>query len=302
MRRRIRLGGQPPAPVVYAGLALGVSAVSSAAVIIRLADAPSLTIAAYRLALASMIVVPLGLAFEWGALRSLTLRQWGIVLVAAISLAAHFAFWIASLEHTSVASSVVIVTANPVLVAIGAALFLRERSSMRVMAGIAVALVGGVVIAVGDWDLGDRRLFGDFLAFLGAVAVAGYYIAGKSLRERLSILGYIAPVYGTAALILVVAALATGARLTGFGVEVYGWLVLLAVMPQLVGHSSLNWSLGYLPATLVATAVMAEPVVASLLAWAVLDETPPVSSVAGGALVLVGVFTTLTGGRPRLKA
>ena len=300
--RRIRLGGQPPPLVVYGGLALGVSAVSSAAVIIRLADAPSLTIAAYRLVLAAVVVVPLGLAFEWGALASLTRRQWGLVLAAAVSLAAHFAFWIASLEHTSVASSVVIVTANPVLVAIGAALFLRERSSPRVLAGIGVALAGGVVIAVGDWDLGDRRLFGDLLAFLGAVAVAGYYIAGRSLRERLSILGYIAPVYGLAAVILVAAALATGARLTGFGVEVYGWLVLLALVPQLVGHSSLNWSLGYLPATLVATAVMAEPIGASVLAWAVLDEAPPAASVAGGALVLAGVFTTLTGGRPRLKA
>ncbi|MCY4625044.1 MAG: DMT family transporter [Chloroflexi bacterium] len=302
MRRRIRLGGQPPPFVVYGGLALGVSAVSSAAVIIRLADAPSLTIAAYRLALAAIVVVPLGLAFEWGALWSLTRRQWGLVLAAAVCLAAHFAFWIASLEHTSVASSVVIVTSNPVMVAIGASLFLRERSSPRVLAGIAVAVAGVVVIAVGDWDLGDRRLFGDFLAFLGAVAVAGYYIAGRSLRERLSILGYIAPVYGAAAVILVAAALATGSRLTGFDVEVYGWLMLLALLPQLVGHSSLNWSLGYLPATLVATAVMAEPVGASLLAWAVLDEAPPVASVAGGALVLVGVFTTLTGGRARLKA
>lgn len=302
MRGRIRLGGQPPAFVVYGGLALGVSAVSSAAVIIRLADAPSLTIAAYRLALASAVVVPLGLAFEWGALTSLTRRQWGLVLAAAVCLAAHFAFWIASLEHTSVASSVVIVTSNPVMVAIGAALFLRERNSPRMVAGIAVAVAGGIVIAVGDWDLGDRRIFGDLLALLGAVAVAGYYIAGRSLRERLSILGYVAPVYGTAAVILAAAALATGSPFTGFDVEVYGWLLLLAMLPQLVGHSSLNWSLGYLPATLVATAVMAEPIGASLLAWAVLDEAPPVTTAAGGALVLAGVFTTLTRARPRLKA
>ena len=228
MRRRIRLGGYPPPLVVYGGLALGVSAVSSAAVIIRLADAPSLTIAAYRLVLASIIVVPLGMALEWGALRSLTRRQWGLVFAAAVCLAAHFAFWITSLEHTSVASSVVIVTSNPVLVAIGAAVLLRERTSARALAGVGVAIAGGVVIAVGDWDLGDRRLYGDLLALGGAVAVAGYYIAGRSLREQLSILGYIAPVYGTAAVLLSAAALATGAQLTGFDVEVYGWLVLLA--------------------------------------------------------------------------
>ena len=238
------------------------------------------------------------MVFEWGALRSLTRRQWGLVFASAVCLAAHFAFWITSLEHTSVASSVVIVTSNPVLVAIGAAVLLRERTSARALAGVGVAIAGGVVIALGDWDLGDRRLYGDLLALGGAVAVAGYYIAGRSLRERLSILGYIAPVYGTAAVLLAVAALATGSQLTGFDVEVYGWLVLLAALPQLVGHSTLNWSLGYLPATLVATAVMAEPVGASLLAWAVLDEAPPVTSVAGGALVLVGVFTTLVGEPP----
>ena len=152
----------------------------------------------------------------------------GLVFAAAVCLAAHFAFWITSLEHTSVASSVVIVTSNPVLVAIGAAVLLRERTSARAMAGVGLAIAGGVVIAVGDWDLGDRRLYGDLLALGGAVAVAGYYIAGRSLRERLSILGYIAPVYGTAAVLLAAAALATGAQLTGFDVEVYGWLVLLA--------------------------------------------------------------------------
>ena len=301
MRGRVRLAGQPPPLVVYGGLALGVSVVSSAAVLIRLADAPALTIAAYRLSLAAMVVVPLGLATEWGALRALTRRQWGLVLASAVCLAAHFTFWITSLEHTSVASSVVIVTSNPILVALGASALLREQSSPRVLAGIGAATAGGVVIALGDWGLGDRRLFGDLLALGGAVAVAGYYIAGRSLRERLGLFGYVAPVYGVAAVLLLAAALATGTQMTGFTVEVYGWLLLLALLPQLVGHTSLNWSLGYLPATLVATAVMAEPVAASLLAWAVLDEAPPVFSVAGGALVLAGVFTTLLGGRPRLK-
>ncbi|MQG76491.1 MAG: DMT family transporter [SAR202 cluster bacterium] len=286
---------RPTALMVYAGLALGVSAVSSAAVLIRLADAPALTIAAYRLVLASIVVVPIGLATDWSALRSLTLKQWGLAAVSAACLAAHFAFWITSLEHTSVASSVIIVTANPILVAIGARLVLREAASPSVMVGIGMALFGGLVITVGDWDLGDRRLYGDFLAFLGAVAVAGYYIAGRSLRERLSLFGYIAPVYGGAAVILLVVVAVTGTAMTGFSLETYSYLALVGVLPQLVGHSSLNWSLGYLPATLVATAVMAEPVGATLLAWVVLDEAPPVATVAGGALVLSGVYVALRG-------
>ena len=295
MRFLIQTKKRPTALMVYAGLALGVSAVSSAAVLIRLADAPALTIAAYRLVLASIVVVPIGLFTDWSALRLLTLKQWGLAAVSAACLAAHFAFWITSLEHTSVASSVIIVTANPILVAIGARLLLREAASPSVMVGIGMALFGGLVITVGDWDLGDRRLYGDFLAFLGAVAVAGYYIAGRSLRERLSLFGYIAPVYGGAAVILLVVVMVTGTAMSGFSLETYGYLALVGVLPQLVGHSSLNWSLGYLPATLVATAVMAEPVGATLLAWVVLDETPPVATVAGGALVLSGVYVALRG-------
>lgn len=286
---------RPTVLMVYAGLALGVSAVSSAAILIRLADAPALTIAAYRLALASIVVVPIGLVTDWSALRSLTAKQWGLAAVSAACLAAHFAFWITSLEHTSVASSVILVTANPILVAIGARLILRERASPSIMIGIGMALFGGLVITVGDWGLGDRRLYGDFLAFLGAVAVAGYYIAGRSLRERLSLFGYVAPVYGGAAVILLAVVMATDTAMSGFSLETYGYLALVGVLPQLVGHSSLNWSLGYLPATLVATAVMAEPVGATLLAWVVLGEAPPVATVAGGALVLSGVYVALRG-------
>jgi drug/metabolite transporter (DMT)-like permease len=286
---------RPTVFMVYAGLALGVSAVSSSAVLIRLADAPSLTIAAYRLVLASIVVVPIGIATDWSGLRALTAKQWGLAAVSAACLAAHFAFWITSLEHTSVASSVIIVTANPILVAIGARLLLRESASLLVMIGIGMALVGGLVITVGDWNLGDSRLYGDFLAFLGAVAVAGYYIAGRNLRERLSLFGYVAPVYGGAAAILLAVVVVTGTPMTGFTLETYGYLTLTGVVPQLVGHTSLNWSLGYLPATLVATAVMAEPVSATLLAWVVLDEAPAVATVAGGALVLSGVFVALRG-------
>ena len=118
---------------------------------------------------------------------------------SALCLAFHFAFWIASLSHTSVASSVVIVTANPILVAIAAHVLLRESLTRSTAAGIGVGLAGGVVIALGDWDLGDRRLYGDGLALLGAAAVAGYYIIGRDLRREMPVLAYVAPVYGLAA-------------------------------------------------------------------------------------------------------
>jgi drug/metabolite transporter (DMT)-like permease len=262
-------------------------------VLIRLAEAPALTVAAYRLGLASLVVVPLGLATGRRQWRGLGLRQWGLALASAACLALHFAFWIASLERTSVASAVVIVTANPILVALAGRLLLGERAPARVMAGIALGLAGGLVIAVGDWDRGGSHLSGDGLALLGALAVTGYYVAGRSLRARLSLWGYVAPVYGGAALLLLLAVGITGAPLRGFPPQTYGYLLLVALVPQLLGHSSLNWALGYLRATLVAVAVMAEPVGATLLAWAVLNEAPPVLSVVGGAFILAGVSLAL---------
>ncbi len=283
----------PSRAVLYSGLSLGAVSVSSAAALIRLAAAPALTVAAYRLGLASLIVVPLGLVTAHRQLRALTLRQWWAAAASAVCLALHFGFWITSLGHTSVASSVIVVTSNPLLVAIAARVFLGERTSPRVIGGVALGLVGGAVIGVSDGALGGTRLFGDAMAMLGAVAVTGYYIAGRRLRERLPLLGYVTPVYGGAALLLLAAALVDGAPLSGFPSKTYGFLVLVALVPQVLGHSSLNWALGYVRAVMVAVVIMSEPVGATLLAWAVLGEAPPPLVVLGGAFILGGVFLAL---------
>ena len=278
---------------MYGGLALGVTSVSFAAVLIRLAEAPALAVASYRMALASVILVPLVLVVARDSLRAMTPRAWGLAVASATCLALHFGFWIASLGHTSVASSVVIVTANPILVALAARLLLREPTPQRVALGIGLGVVGGLVIALGDWNIGGERLYGDGLAFLGAVAVTGYYIIGRDLRGRLPVLAYVGPVYAFAALFLLLAALFSDTPLRGFSGETYLYLVIIAMVPQLLGHSSLNWALGHLRATLVAVAVMAEPVGATLLAWVILGETPPVTALVGGALILAGVYYAL---------
>ena len=252
-----------------------------------------MAIASYRLGIAAVLLLPVAIALDRTRLLALSGREKLLMGASALCLALHFAFWIASLSHTSVASSVVIVTANPILVAIAAHVLLRESLTRSTAAGIGLGLAGGVVIALGDWDLGDRRLYGDGLALLGAAGVAGYYIIGRDLRRSMPVLAYVAPVYGLAAVVLLASAGATGAALGGFSSETYLYLVLLALVPQLLGHSSLNWALGHLPATLVAVAVMAEPVGATLLAWAILDETPPVTAVAGGVLILLGVYLAL---------
>jgi drug/metabolite transporter (DMT)-like permease len=294
--RRRSVGG-PGRARLYGGLGVGAVSVSSAAVLIRLAAAPALSVAAYRLGLAALVVAPLGLITAHRQLRALTPRQWLAALASAACLALHFGFWITSLGHTSVASSVIIVTANPILVALAARPLLGERTPLGVMAGVALGLVGGGIIALSDWDLGGGRLFGDAMALLGAGAVTGYYIAGRSLREHLPLLGYVAPVYGGAALLLLLAAGLSGAPLSGFSSQTYGLLLLVAVVPQLLGHSSLNWALGYVRAVTVAVVVMSEPVGATLLAWAVLGEAPGPLVLLGGLFILSGVYLALRGQR-----
>lgn len=215
-----------------------------------------------------------------------------MVAVAALSLALHFWLWTASLERTSVTSAAVLVTANPLLVAVASWLFLGEPMQRKVLAGIAVAMAGGVVIAIGDSSR-EGELLGDLLAFLGAVSIVGYLLAGRRLRSHVSLLPYTSLVYGGTAVLLLAATLVAGEPFTGYTRGTYGAILLLALIPQVVGHSLLNWSLAHVTGTVVAVAVMAEPVIASLLAIPILDETPNVTSVSGGLLILTGIYVTM---------
>ena len=276
--------------VLYSVVTAGVLAVSTAAVLIRLADAPALAIAVYRLSLASLVVVPLAAARDAEGLRSLNLSQFLWCMASALALAVHFAAWFASLEHTSVASSVVLVTTSPLLVAAVSHLAYRERLTRAVAGGIALGVAGGLVLAQGDRAAGGGELYGDFLALIGAAASGTYFLIGRRVRRTISNVSYIALVYPGSAVALAMAVLVTGTPMTGFSAGTYWMILLLTLVPQLVGHSSLNWALGHLSATLVAVAVMAEPVGATILAWLILDEAPPVTSVVGGALVLSGVY------------
>lgn len=302
--RSTALMGSAPAFVVddcrgpLLGLALGVLAVSSAAVLIRLADAPPLSTAAYRLLVASAVVVPVALlrgsyhpAPDWRTLAE--------ACAAAVLLALHFGSWITSLSYTSVASSTVIVTANPLLVAALTPLFTHDRVARRTIMGILVALAGVTVLGFEGGRRAAGLPIGEILALVGAAAVAGYYIIGRRLRPRLPLLTYLALVYPGAALVLTLAALATGSPLHGFTPGTWALLALLGLVPQVIGHSLLNWSLGYLPAVLVSAAVMAEPVGAAVLAAALLGEIPGPGEVVGAILILAG-FGLAAGRTPSL--
>jgi len=295
-RSRDHRSGRPHLPPRLV-LAVGVAAVSAAAVFSRYAqtDAPSLTIAAYRLALATLFLLPVAWLRRRRELSGLKASDWCWALAAGVFLAVHFATWITSLEYTSVASSVVLVSTSPLWVALFAWLFLGEPLTPSLLGGLSLALGGSAIISFAEARSGvsPRPLLGNVLALGGALAVSGYWLIGRRLRRHLSLLPYVTLVYGFAALTLLAAAMLLRQPLTGFKTATYGWFLLLALIPQLLGHSSFNWALAHLPAAYVAIATLGEPVGAALLAFLLLGETPSVLKLAAAALIMAGIFLAL---------
>lgn len=279
-------------PRVLLVLALGVIAVSFSALLIRWANAPALSTAALRLVFASgpaLALLPLYGRRDLPALGGDGSR-WAAL--SALCLALHFTTWIASLELTSVASSVVFVTTSPLFVA--ALVGLRgEKPAPAMWRAIAVCLAGGAVIGATDIGRGGAAIWGDLLAVAGAFFAGCYWAIGRRLRADLSVTTYTGIVYPLTAALLVVFALGARQPLLGFSAKTYLMFLLMALVPQLIGHSSLNWALGYLTAPFVAIAVLGEPVIATILAALFLGETPGALAVAGGCVLLAGVWLGL---------
>jgi drug/metabolite transporter (DMT)-like permease len=198
-----------------------------------------------------------------------------------------------------VASSVLLVTTTPVFVAVIAHFSSPDKVGRLTALAVVVSMSGGVVIAAGDWAEGERHLLGDALALAGAVAVAGYLLVGRRVRGHIPTLPYITIVYAVAAVVLLAGAVGSGAPMLGLPAEAYFWMAMAAALPQAVGHSLLNWALGYLPAVNVTLMVRAEPVLATLMAIVVLGEIPPWTVLPGGALLLLGVYIAVRSGEAR---
>jgi len=219
-------------------------------------------------------------------------------VLSGIALAIHFAAWFESLAWTSVAASVTLVQSQPLFVALGAWALLDERLSRRIVAGILLAVVGMVTMAMGDLLtgvlVGDAPLFGNVLALLGAVMAAGYVLAGRSLRQRLPLVPYVVVVYSVCTVVLLLIVLAQGAPLTGYEPREWALFAGLALGPGLLGHTVINWVLAHLRSSVVSVSLLGEPVGSSLLALALLAEAPTAFTVVGGAVVLTGIAVTAT--------
>jgi drug/metabolite transporter (DMT)-like permease len=275
-------------------LVLGVAAVSTSAPLIRLADAPPLAVAFYRNAFGALALLPIVLISRRHEVRTLGRGEAGPLVMAGALLAVHFAAWIPSVSLTTVAASTVLVTTQPIWAAAGERVLFGERIRGGAVTGIALALAGAALISGFDFVASAEAFAGDLLALLGAITAAGYLLTGRRLRQRLSLPTYAALVYGVCSVLLLVAVLVTGTPLFGYEPRAWVLFVLMAAGPQILGHTVFNYLLRDVDATVVALAIMGEPVGASLLALALFGEVPPASALAGGVLVLFGIYVAVT--------
>jgi drug/metabolite transporter (DMT)-like permease len=291
--------------------ASAILAISTASIFIRLAQGdgmPSIVIAALRLTFATLLLSPIILTRHLDEIKRFKRTELLLGALSGLFLALHFATWISSLEYTGVASSAVFVSSGPLWVALLSPWLLNEKLGVITLLGLGLALIGTIVIGLSDacsWDHGficpslrdffeGRDMWGNFLALLGAWAVTGYLIIGRKIRSGLQLLPYIFMVYGMAALVLILFMLVSSNSPFGYQPKTYGWVLLLAVAPQLIGHSTLNWALKHLPATFVAVSTLGEPIGSAILAIFILNELPSTTLIWGGILILAGIALVST--------
>ena len=283
-------------------LAGAVAVVSTASILIRLAQAEgasSLTIAAVRLGLAAAILAPFAWLRAGREIMRLGRRELGLCLLSGLFLAMHFWTWISSLEYTSVASSAALVTTNPLWVGLASAVLLRERLASAALAGIALTVAGSVLIFAADSGGSEgaatNPLLGNTLALIGAISASGYLLVGRALRTRISLTAYVWLAYAVAAMLLGAALAASCTSLSALPAPAWGLMLLLAIGPQLFGHTAFNWAVRRLTATFVAIAILGEPVGAALLAWFFFEEGFTALQLAGLVLLLAGIFVAARG-------
>jgi drug/metabolite transporter (DMT)-like permease len=285
-------------------LVAGVFAVSTAAIFIRLAIASaglrgvgfSLFLSASRLAIASLLLLP-----AWRNLKPSQLSPGALRYAAAagICLAVHFATWITSLSFTSIAASTTLVTTNPVWVALLCWLWFKEKLTRLTVLGIGVAFVGGVLIALADTgavSAGNNPPLGNFLALVGAWMASLYFLLGREAQRRgLGIGSYVVVAYSTGALVLLPLPLIVGSNYVGYPVAVYAYILLMAVLSQVVGHTTLNWAVRWISPTLVTLAILFEPVSSSFLGYLIFNEVPGLLVLVGAGVLLSGVAIAIAG-------
>ena len=283
----------PVNPLVI--LVLGIIGVSTGSIFARLADAPALVTAAYRVGLASLILIPLAVWKAGDELRNLSSREIRLAILSGFFLALHFASWISSLDYTAIANSVVLVNTIPLWVGLITPMIAKDRLTRATVISIIVSVIGGVIIGFGDFARGGQALFGDFLAVIGAICAAIYLLLGRNLRRRLSLLSYVAICYGSAALFLWLAVIALQLPVSGYDTQTVAAFWAMALVSQIIGHSSYNWALKWFSTGFIAVALLGEPIGSTIMAYLIFNEGLTWSKALGGLFILSAIYIAAAG-------
>ena len=292
-------------PLVWGLLAAGVVGVSSAGAILSHVDSvPPLMRASWRLQITVLMLLPFAIwqyrQMEITEKRKLTEKKTVLILAGSgIALAAHFGTWVTSLDHTSLAHSLLFVTSHPIIIVIGTAIFVRKPHSLET-AGALVGLVGAGITLLDAKDSGDVTLWGDFLAFAGAITVVGYIVAGRILREWMPVFVYAVPVTLLGGILLIPFSILMGESTSAVGwveSDLLGWFILLAFLAGIVGHTGLNACLRWLRPLTVSFAVTLEPIIGAFIGWFFFDEDIPQKwTWLGGLILIFGIMLVIKGG------
>ena len=273
----------------YIPIIIGVISVSLSAIFVKLANAESGVIAFYRMFFSVMVMAPI---FFWKYTREvkkLTMRDWVFSSIAGVFLAFHFILWFESLRYTSVASSTVLVTLQPLFAFVGTYLFFKEKITGKTILAGAIAIAGSVYISWGDFQLSGSALYGDLLALVACALVTAYLLFGQDVRKRLSLITYTMIVYGVSTITLFFYVLIKGESFGPYTTKNWIWFILLALVPNLLGHALFNWAIKYVSTNVVSVVILFEPIGAAILAIFIFKEYLVASQIIGGLVVIVGI-------------
>lgn len=269
-------------------LFIAIVAISFSAIFVKWSDAPASILSMYRMILASLFLLPIVWIkrVEFGRIQT---KDWLLLLLSGLFLALHFVLWFGSLKLTTVASSTIILALQPLVSLAGGFLLFRERTTLAALATMAIAIIGAVMIGWGDFGLSRQAIFGDLLSFLSVIAVVAYLLIGQQAVRKVSHWIYSFCVFFFASLFLLAYNASAAVPMTGYSKREWGIFLLLAIVPT-VAHVINNWLMNYVNATTISMSILGEPVGATLLAVLLLGEGLTGWQIAGGALILIGVF------------
>lgn len=273
----------------YIAIIIGVASVSMSAIFVKLANAESAVIAFYRMFFSILIMSPVFFLKYSGEIKLLHKKDWIFSTIAGVFLAFHFILWFESLNYTSVASSTVLVTLQPLFAFIGTYIFFKERISLQSIVAGSVAIVGSFLISWGDFRVSGSALYGDILALIACALITGYLLFGQDVRQRLSLMTYTMVVYSVSTICLFFYVLIMGQSFGPYESTDWFWFIMLAIVPNLLGHTLFNWALKWVSTNTISIAILFEPVGAAILAYFIFAEKLIASQIIGGLVVVGGI-------------